>query len=223
MNRTIVFFAAMLFTVSVFGQEEGKEKKPFPFEEFSLSVNRTNMSSSGNENRFGGGVGMYHPFVLGKQFDLMLGIEYNYTSLFVDHISQGMHYYGNNMTLHIHTFSVPLALRFSMGQNVKYFLESGVFFGALSAGNSGDSYVINPLPTPEDPWDKKPAKLDGERGFSYGFSFGTGVKIPMKRIEWVVKADYKIDLKTLKTAGYLHHQYYRLGVGIRKNASYKKP
>ena len=78
MKRLILFFTALLCTVSIFGQEEKKEKKPFPFNEFSLSVNRTNVSSSGSEDRFGGGAGMYHSFVLGKHFDLILGMEYNY-------------------------------------------------------------------------------------------------------------------------------------------------
>ena len=214
MNRTILFLTALLFAVSVFGQEKKLEKKPFFFEEFSISVNRT--------NRFGGGAGMYHSFVLGKQFDLVLGMEYNYTSLFVDYISQGMHYFGHNMTFHIHAFSLPLTLRFIIGKNVKYFLESGMLIGILGVGSSGDSYVVNPHPTPDNPWHTKPAKLKGEGGLYYGPSFGMGVRIPMKGIEWIVKADYRINLKAFETAGYLQYSYYRLSVGIRKNASYKK-
>ena len=218
MNRTIVFFAAMLFAVSVFGQEEEETKRPFFFNEFGLSVNRTNVSSPGIENRFGGGAGIYHSFVMGRQFDLVLGIEYNYTSLFTDHIMMGVDYY-RDMTFHIHTFSSPLAVRFSIGKNVKYFLDAGIFLGFLFAEEKGET--INPHPTPNNPKNYLPESMLEIRG-SFGPFFGIGIKIPMKQIEWIVKADYNIYPNKLEGVdGDLH--YYRLGLGIRKNASYKKP
>ena len=211
MKRLVLFFTALLFAVSLFGQEEEKTKKSLFFNEFGLSVNRTNVSSSGSENRFGGGAGVYHSFMLGKHFDLVVGLEYNYISLFTDKIKLGADYY-HDVTFQIHTFSSPLALRFSIGKRVKYFLDAGVFLGALVANEKGKE--INPHPTPENPQNLLPTS-GIEIGVHCGPSFGTGIKIPMKQIEWIVKADYNIELKTLEEVKFNIH-YYRLGVGIRK-------
>ena len=87
--------------------------------------------------------------------------------------------------------SLPLSFRFSMGKNVKYFIESGVGFNLIVAPN---------VP-----------------GFNYYPLFGMGIRIPMKGIEWIVKTDYKIEVNTTKDHTSPYNKYYRLAVGIRKN------
>ena len=154
MKPVILYFIAILFAVPVFGQEKKeKVKEPFPFDEFVISVNRTNMTMfSGTENRFGCGAGAYHSSALSSRWDYMYGLEYNYTSFFVDNVSSTPRYYERDITFHIHTVSLmPVAFRFNMGKNVKYFLESGMFFGLSIANKKGEAYLINPLPTPENP------------------------------------------------------------------------
>ena len=228
MNRAILFFIALLFTVSVFGQEDAKEKKlfppfPIPFDEFIISGNHTIVSSAGNKGRFGCGAGIYHSSVLSKRWNYRYGLEYNYTSVFVDDVSLPFytHRIEKNVTFHIHTVSLmPLAFRFSMGKNVKYFLESGVFLGFSIASKKGDAYLIDRVIKPESTG-YTPVKMEGDKGMDYGHSFGMGMRIPMNRIEWIVKADYKLGLSLI--TGYEGYQYCRLAVGIRKNASYKKP
>ena len=216
MKRPILFFIAMLFAVSVFGQDEEKGEKSFFFNEFSVSVNRTNVSSLGRENRFGGGAGIYHSFVLGKRFDLVLGIEYNYTSLYADFVSHGHNNYDEDMTFHIHAASLPGSCRFSVGKKVKYFLEAGIFFEfpiiyqETGYKDIGDHSIKTSVVNIELP--------------NVGSSFGMGVRIPMKSIEWIVRADYKVRMAVVADSDDdLRPSYYRLGLGIRKNASYKKP
>lgn len=230
MKPIIVFFITFLLVAPIFGQEkEKKEKKPFTpsFDEYTLSVNRTNMTAMpsnyinryyGYENRFGGGAGVYHSSVLSKRWNYMYGLEYNYTSLFVDHVSYP-HYlrrHEENVTFHIHTVSLmPVAFRFSIGNNVKYFLESGLFLGVSIASKQGEAYEIYPLPpSPEHPEGKIPVKIGGNIGLSGGPSLGIGMRIPMKGIEWVVKVDYKAGLDGINGSDF--YQYYRLGVGVKK-------
>ena len=223
MNRTILFFTALLFAVSVFGQEEEKVKSSFFFNEFSISLNRTNVLASGGENRLGCGAGMYRSFVLVGQLDFVFGMEYNYTSLFVEEIFYGQASYEKDMTFRIHTVSFPLDLRFSMGKNTKFFIESGIFLdipvasqkkGYRRVGDMG-SHPLYPGTWPIYK-NVKVKERAGISGIDYGPSFGMGVRIPTKRLEWIVKADYKMGLNTLHTNGYgFHHHYYRLSVGIR--------
>jgi len=216
MKTTILFFTAFLLAVPMFGQEKETVKAPFPFDEFSISVNRTNMNASGTENRFGGGAGFYHSSELSKQWSYVYGLEYNYTSLFVEHVRTPPNYtVEKNITFHIHTVSLmPLAFRFNMGKNIKYFLESGIPLGVSAVSKKGEAYLINPVPSPENPWDYKPVKPEGDMGFSGGILFGIGMLIPMNRIEWIVKADYTVGKSQI--THYETYQYYRLGVGIRK-------
>jgi hypothetical protein len=211
-KSTILFFITLLFAASVFGQEEEKVKKPFPisFDEFTISVNRTNMTMfSGHENRFGYGVGAYHSSVLSKRWNYMYGLEYNYTSLFVDDVPCDiiLHRIEKNVTFHIHTVSLmPVAFRFSMGKNVKYFLESGAFLGVSTANKKGEAYIIDQMGEGYTPVD-----IGRDWGFNGGPSFGMGMRIPMRGIEWIIKTDYKLEMNRIIGG----HQYYRFGVGIR--------
>jgi len=221
MKRLILFFTALLLTVSVFGQEGEKKKELFPpfpisFDEFTISGNRT-IALSGKRGRFGCGAGIYHSSVLSKRWHYLYGLEYNYTSLFVDEVSYhvSLHRMEKNVTFHVHAVSLmPISFRFSMGKNVKYFIESGVFLGFSIAGKKGEVYSINPHSTPEHPNNYvSPVKMEKANGIDYGHSFGMGMRIPMKNIEWIVKADYKLGISLI--TGYGTYQYCRLGIGIR--------
>jgi hypothetical protein len=213
--KAVIFCIILLLAAPVFGQEEEKVKRPFPFDEFSISVNRTNMTSSKLQNRFGCGAGMYHSSTLSKQWNYLLGLEYNYTSLFADLISDGPRYHEENITFHIHTISLmPAAFRFNMGKNIKYFLESGLLLGVSIANKKGEAYSMNPLPTPENPDQYVSTKPEGGIGLNGNLFLGIGMRIPVKGIEWVIKTDYNLGISAI--TGYKDFQYYRLGVGIRK-------
>ena len=220
MKRLILFFTALLLTVSVFGQEEEKKKELFPpfpisFDEFTISGNRT-IALSGERGRLGCGAGIYHSSVLSKRWHYLYGLEYNYTSVFIGDVAlpATTHRIEKNVTFHIHAVSLmPVSFRFSMGKNVKYFIESGVFLGFSIADKKGDAYLINPLPTPENPDSYILVKMERDKGMDYGHSFGMGMRIPMKNIEWIVKADYKLGISLM--TGYETYQYCRLGIGIR--------
>jgi len=219
MKTTILFCITLLFAAPVFGQEKEKVKKELPPipDEFSISVNRTNINISGYDNRFGCGAGVYNSSALSERWNYMYGLEYNYTSMFANgDISSVPRYCEKDITFHIHTVSLmPLAFRFNIGKNIKYFLESGLLFGVSSASKKGEEILINPLPTPEDPWFRDTVKLKrDETGLNGNLFFGVGMRIPMKGIEWVIKTDYNLGKSAIEN--YKDYQYYRLGVGIRK-------
>jgi len=223
MKPAILYFVAILFAVPVFGQEKKeKVKEPFPFDEFVISVNRTNMTMfPGTENRFGCGAGAYHSSALSSRWDYMYGLEYNYTSFFVDRVNSLFDIFYDsrrieeNITFHIHTVSLmPVAFRFNMGKNVKYFLESGMFLGLSFADKKGEAYLINPLPTPTNPDNYFPVDPGGDIGLYVAPSLGAGVRIPMKGIEWIVKTEYNAGISKITNYEICH--YYRLGVGLRK-------
>jgi hypothetical protein len=157
---------------------------------------------------------MSRSFVLSEQWNYKCGLEYNYTSLFRKNMPFMGRHVEENITFHIHTVSlVPVAFRFNIGKNVKYFLETGILLGTSFLKKTGTIFDINPLPTPENPENYFPSKPQREIGLSGGLFFGMGVRIPMKGIEWVIKTDYNVGKSGI--AYYENYQYYRLGVGIR--------
>jgi hypothetical protein len=228
MKPAIAFLIFLLFAISVFGQEEEKTKPSFPFNEFGISINRTNVSTYGNTDRLGCGAGMYRSFVAVRRLDFVFGVEYNYTSQFVEEISYGNVGYENDMTFHIHTISLPFFLRFSMGKDVKFFIESGIFLDIpIVSKKKGYRRISDTSPHPTYPWIPWPIyrniEVNEKAGISdinYGPSLGMGVRIPAKSIELIIKADYKTGLNTFNANNLnLHNQYYRLSVGIRKRTT----
>jgi hypothetical protein len=211
MKPVILFFTALLFAASVFGQEAEKEKRKFAFDEFLISGNYSIASSDASKGRFGGGAGMYHTSRLSMRWNYMYGVEYNYTSLFVEEVSYpfNLHRFEKDVTFHIHTISLmPVAFRFSMGKNIKYFFETGLSFGIVIADKRGEAYVKNKVGGEYTPVD-----IEGRKGVDVAQSFGTGMRIPMKNIEWIVKTDYKMGLSLIR--GNEFYRYCRLSVGLR--------
>ena len=209
MKPIILFLITLLFFTTVFCQEEEGVKSPYHFKEFTISGNRSIPTSYGTEGRFGGGIGMYHSFVLGKQLDLVLGGEYNYSSLFADRILTHSIAFPveENLTFHIHSLSLPLSFRLNVGKGIKTFLSCGIFQDISYASKIGDDYRM------------KQHNLGWVAVLNISPSVGIGLRIPMKKNEWILKADYKIAIKVFGMNDHgdsISPHYFQVAVGIRK-------
>jgi len=192
MRLIVCCFINILLSVTVSGQIEENVTQPFriTFDEYVIYANHTISYSPRSKGHLGCGAGVYHSSFFSNQWHYMYGVEYNY--IFLEdtvregNVSSSKEY---NEKFRIHTISfLPMSFRFSVGKNVKYFLESGQYFGfSFSKDNIG---------------------------LNCGPSFGMGMRIPMKGVEWVIKADYKAGLQII--SGYGFYQYCRFGIGIRK-------
>ena len=202
------------FAVHLNGQNSDKA---FVFDEFSVSANLTvpyHFSKSHIGNYFGAGLGAYHTFRRDKHFNIMLGLEYNYTSQYVGYMHDSHFSNYDNIITRNHIISIPISARINLGQKTKFFIEPGIFVDiAFVKQNIGDySYSIPKSDSGYDSGNKKVNEL--YFGLNAGFSMGTGVVIPAQKIDFLIKADYRFGL-----VSYFQNEgsigYARLIFGIR--------
>jgi len=211
----ILFVLAILFFSlnSVFSQ---KKSNPLFFNEITLSVNRTMIDNSNSEGKFGFGAGLYRTWMDSSWFNLVTGISYNKTSQFRNSAFIGSHFSSvSDITFNIHSVSIPVLLRFNVGQKTKLFFEIGQFLEFDIAGNSHATYTTQlPYSASTTITIKEKLSLTPING---GFIGGIGTNIPIGKIRLLIKADYQFAF-----AG--HHfgeetilnRYVRLSIGLRK-------
>ena len=181
-----LLISLVLLSVFLFGQE-----KSGPFiNEFTISVNWSNPTDDFTKNNIGFGIGAYHPFFPKKTANLIVGMEYNRTSQFVEHVSTGPNINLYNYTFVLNNISLPIGLRINTGKKTVFFFETGGFADLLISSNENLSSCV-------------------------GVYFGMGIRIPVSKIELIIKPEGKYGLNDLGYRIKLYTSYIRLSVGIK--------
>jgi len=200
------------------------EKKTNFSPEITLSLNRTTVANGNTHNRFGFGAGFYCPFFDQKRCNLIVGLEYNRNSLFIEYMNTNGKFGGGNYntTYTINNISVPVCFRVNIGQKVKFFVEAGTFFDLAIFGREKGTYKVilnNPIDSTttkiDRPFDNKIAyKMP-----NFGIQGGIGLRIPIKQYEILLKGDYKWGMRNLidNYYGIIRNRYWRFSVGFKAN------
>lgn len=218
------FFFILIFIIFgnllVSAQESEKEKKIFPINEFTLSLNRTTVADNNTQDRFGFGIGLYYAFFNQKRCNLITGFEYNRNAQFKKHINEG--YFSNkyNVTYTINNVGIPLYFRVNMGQKVIFFIETGVFFDFFNIGRE-KGYYKTVIPNPMDSTIRSDSgQFNSKMCYktNFGISGGIGLRIPIKEYEILIKSDYKWGMRNIG-GGYegIHNRYWRITIGFKLN------
>ncbi len=204
----------IFFHFQVLSQDK---KIKFPFHEFSISANRTNVATNGTENRNGFGLGIYRYIVSKKIINLTLGLEYNRTSQFKKSMYAGHFYNFNNVTLKVYNISIPLLIRISTGNKFKIFAEAGSFIDIIPyAEKTGTFSGINPY-TYQYSSNLKTENA-GLNKMNFGFSGGIGLLISASEFDVIIKPDYiKPALKLNNDTEFedIFNNYFRIVFAIR--------
>lgn len=189
----------------------GQYTNKFLFDEFSVSVNRTNVQDDNTEDIFGFGLGVYRGFMADKMLNVMVGLEFNRTSQFKKFMYESHSSHSAEVTYSLNCISIPVGLRVNVGSKTKFFIEAGGFGDlAISSNRSGTLHGPDVFTPPKD--------FDKKAGLSptVGIYFGMGMRIPISRFELVVKPEYKLGLTKLYS-GYddIYNRYFRLSFGLK--------
>jgi hypothetical protein len=191
------------------------------FSDISLSVNRTNFNNNYIENKYGFGIGFFRTFRNEYSLNPLVGLEFNYTRFFVKNDEFGHFFNTTNVTYNYDFISIPIGIRYNLGQKIKIFLESGVYLDLNIYSNKKgtiESYVpddVNHIVN----YNKSNFNKSANYSSFFGYYIGFGISIPISNIRILIKPEYKIGIN--KGLYYLSgygdenkNKYFRLMVGI---------
>jgi len=211
------YFIITIFFLGFVHGVQSQEDDEFFFKEFSLSLNKSYPHNELN-SKYGFGVGTYHQFRPGKDVNIILGTEFNQTRFFFKSTYEG-HYEGaKNMNYRINWISLPLGVRFYIGNQMKVFLESGgyvdILIGAIRKGSYYTSFPdsIGHLQRKEY---EVTEKISNSRSSATGAYLSFGIQVQCTNLTYYLKSEYKFEL-TRMTSGYteFNNSYLRLAMGI---------
>ena len=214
MKRSYSIILALLLIGSVL---YGQSTSPVFFDEFSMSLHKTNLNYGIGKESLGFGFGIYKNIFSKKTVNLVPGFEFNKSVQYIDQMSSG--HYGNytDLTVYISTLSFPVNARFNFGHKVKFFLEAGVFVDfTLGAKRKGMSHFYQPgVGEPPEEGFPFEEKLNLE-GINYGMSLGLGISVPVLKTHLIIKPDYKFGVRALYSyQDSIYNRYFRLVVAIK--------
>ncbi len=212
-----IFILSLLSITHVFGQKQADSS--IFFNEFCVSANYTNLSDDNTVNGFGFGLGAYRSFFTEKMVDLTIGLEFNHTSQTKKSMYEGHFTSSTNVTYNLNNISIPLAIRITVGKNIKTFIDPGIFIDAnVYANRKGimHAYTFNQNNQPELQEFSFKEKVTGIDDLNYGPSLGIGLKIPCNHHELIIRTDYKMGLNKLYDYhNSIYNEYFRLSIGVK--------
>ncbi len=210
--KQVLLLIGLIFTLWVSSIAQSNEK--FPFDEFQVALNMTNEA----EIRYGFGLGTYIPFMQERRVNLIFGLEFNRTSLFLNSMYQGHWAHATDITYYSNCISIPMGLRVNFGKKTVVFIEPG-FFGdfIISAKREGTMHTY--LPDSSNHVTYTVSEFDEKVKFSntFGLYIGAGVLIPVSNIKLIIKPEYKFGINPLQSSGMdeIPNRYFRISIGVK--------
>jgi hypothetical protein len=234
MKKISCFTVCVIFALSIFAQHKKEsvdaltahEKKSFPFDEFTISTNKTIVADENTKDRFGFGAGIYHVFLKQKKLNLISGVEFTNTNQFkYSGTNINKYAYSRDVTYHMNTVSIPFSVRFNMGKKTRFFFETGVYLDVNITGrmtgtifsarqvvdSTGQYHLVG--------YEGRLDEHSSLKGFNGGASGGIGVSIPLSsKLDLLIKSDYRYGIRDLSDYNEdFFIRYIRAVVGIKWN------
>ena len=207
-NWTIILIS-ILFVSKIYGQ---KDSSIF-FNEYSLSINQSNLNIVNSSKTLGFGLGAYHSFSTEKTISGTFGFEFNSTKQFIKNMYEGHFSNSSNLTYYINSVSIPILARLNMGHKTKLFIETGLFLD-LNINGKRKGTMETYLPNQSNQIEYKKFDINEKANISspnFGPSLGIGLKIPILKHELIIKTDCKLGLRALDgSMDKVYNSYIRL-------------
>lgn len=215
MNRIILLIGLLLISAIIYAQE----KSILDGAEVFLSVNRTTLLDENSENRNGFGAGVNFLFNSDKSFSLLTGIEYNHTRQYKYELFEGRWCTSSDWDISMHLFSIPIGLRYRFGSKKRLLVESGIF-GDISykSTREGEKCCYSPDSLNNMVGGCNQVIESGVISPGLGVYFGVGYRIPILKVNLIVKPDYKFGFKNLYSySDAIYNRYIRLNIILKFN------
>jgi hypothetical protein len=198
----------------------GQSKIDLFFNEFYVSINKSNVHDDNTDDRYGFGLGVDRSFRRDKKMNFIFGWEYNRVSQFKKYEYTGHFSHNTDITYNTNYLSFPLGLRLNFGIRPKIILEAGGF-ADLSAGGKCFGTSHSYMPDENDKVIYRDSQFESRCRLpsSVGLYYGIGTIIPISTVALIVKGEYKTGLnaKTGFTYEEFSNKYLRLLIGLKIN------
>lgn len=171
--------------------------------EFNFSVNHSNYNLE--QNTFGFGVGVFHTPLIKIQFELVYGLEYNFSKQIQAYEFGGGHSGSDIDTsdfyLNLNAVSVPFFLKFNLGKKQNFFISQGVFIESIF--NTKRTHNVSPEISDIITFS------NGEfiKPFNFGGIVGVGFNYSLDKVEYYFKPELRF--------GVLNNRFFRICLGMR--------
>lgn len=201
--KTRILSILLLVIVNFIGTKYANAQKDrTPQIEISLSVNRTQINTVQKTAYFDGhkalldyGFGMKYYFFASKGFNLILGLEYNQYRFSFEKMAYSHYGLIHDVTFYLKRFTLPLALRYSWGTNVKAFAQAGLF-GEIVNHTQKETYS-NQFPHFDENNPGEKLKSNVGTQYNHGYHMGLGTSIPISKFRINLLLEYRHGLKPL--------------------------
>lgn len=209
------FYLILILLLSFLSTNAQEEEYPF-FNEFAISLNRTNLANENTENRYGFGLGAYYSMQEQKKVNMFFGIEYNQINQFKKVTYEGRYAHATDVGYAIHNLSIPLFVCYGIGNKVKFFIEAGAFIDLIfSSRKKGTMHTFLPDENNNTVHRKFAFSEKADiNNLNYGFSGGLGISLPINEKELKIKTDYKYGWNKLSEMPDIYNRYFRLLIGM---------
>lgn len=190
-------------------------------DEVYLSANR--YIGYDNEKEIGYGIGINHSFFRDRKLNLIFGIEYNKYNMYIKSWHKYSYFYNieyNNLYFNTNIISPNLCLRLNFGKKPGVFIEPGVFFSipfyTTGSGVKEETYTYNLWGFGSTYTKKVVTDIDHQKAYlskTVGGSLGLGMKIPISKVQLVVKPNIIIG-SAFSYKYEITNKFYRLSIGI---------
>ena len=210
------FIILLLLLCSRFSSAQDK-KEDFFFNEVSISANRTFGYDQNTVGQFGFGVGLDRVIFKEKRVNLTVGMGYNYLRITKNKL---LFYYGHytltDARYTLHNVSIPIGVRFNIGENKRFIIEGGgrIDFLFSKVRANGTSYSPFPSETHNSTESSIIKGRGGLKNFDMGVFLGFGFRIPLNDFHSLyIKANYSYDFLSLLYNDYFILSYAKIAVG----------
>lgn len=118
------------------------------------------------------------------------------------------------MNYSIRTLSLPLSVRYSIGNKTKFFVQGGAYIDFYTKTRERGTFHSNePI---DDVIVHEELIYDNKGGLPnfYGVCLGGGIMLPIGTIESKIRLSYKLPLRYYSGNYNIYNSYFKLSIGV---------
>jgi hypothetical protein len=194
MKLKCIFFFLVLSGLLVSGQE----KSEFFRKELGISVNHNFKDDQYYPTGIGFGPGFQLRLFASHKLNLVPGFEFNLIHFYAKWVEHSHFSSFTDVTYTMYNNTLPIMLRYNVGNKIKVFLEGGYLIDLLfiTTGKGTYTYNIPNSTTPPIQWDSGQdieVHTYHSNFFDHGFRTGLGLQFPVSQNDFMLKLDYTYD------------------------------